>query len=167
MPTWDGQLLVYDETELLEVLAEPLEQKLTFYHQTTDLTSIRKHGWDPTARSGQRRLYGDGVYLAMPAPFWPDKPGRAVVSAKLRLAGLKAYQSTDEVATELREAGLNNQSDAAQAAIRRYFLDSKVTCISFPEDIGPDATLNYLNGTPNQTFVVYDPSIIFVVGVRE
>ena len=116
MSKLDGKLLIHSADEL-EKLFEPEERKFRFFHQTTSLDSIRKNGWDLRFRSGQRRLYGDGIYFSMPKPFWPDK--RATITAHLKLTACKFYETSEDVGLELQKQGINNQGDAAQTQVER------------------------------------------------
>lgn len=100
-----------------------------------------------------------------PRLFGPAHTG-VTIEARLRLNAHQDFPSTNDFAALVRSWGLNNQSDRDQAAICANFLANGITCVSFPEDVGPDASLFALMGNPNKTYVAYDPAIIFVTNVR-
>lgn len=158
-----GKLRVWDQNDL--AIGLPKEFHLDrFFHQTSNLASILANGWNTSHRSGVRRLYGNGVYWATPNRFWP-KAGGNVIEARLDLSCHREFESPEELASHLRAFGINNQGDSHQQRITEYFLSENITSVSFPEEVGEAAVVNQLLGTPNRTFVVYDPNVIFVVAV--
>jgi len=156
-------LQIYNYQQLVGVLAKPYRAQ-AFYHQTTNFESVFNVGWDVTERSNARRFFGDGIYFSAPKPFWPKYIGNTI-EVRLRLDAYHSFLSTNEFAQHVLTWNLNNQSDHDQTAIRKAFLSKGITCASFPEEIGDDAEFNALMGTPNRTYVVYDPEIIFITSV--
>jgi hypothetical protein len=139
-----------------------------FFHQVIDLSSLTKSGWDISHRSGFRRFYGDGIYFSSPRVFDPTRKS-ATLEARLNLLPKQhaAFASLDDLHAYLTAGGLNRNRDADQPRITATFLQAGIRSISFPEALGTDEYIHILAGNPTKTFVVYDPSIIYIVDVKQ